>query len=177
MKNNMTFITAAVLLLTSASVYAEDAEDAYGVRANARLTGLEEVPAIITDSFGRARFEIFADRIEYTLNIVRLDAPIRFAHIHIGQKGVNGGVSAFLCNNTNPSVPAGTPACPQTGRVRGTLTTDSVIGPAAQGIAAADIDGLIEALLSGIAYVNVHSDAFPAGELRGQIRARNYKYD
>ena len=174
MKKLFALTLTIVAMLAASPAMADD--EPRGVRARARLTGLQEVPAIITDSFGRARFEIFADRIEYTMNIIRLDAPIRFAHIHIGQRGVNGGVSAFLCNNTNPSVPPGTPACPQTGIVRGTIYADGVIGPAAQGIGAQDIDGLIEALLSGIAYVNVHSDAFPAGELRGQINVRSRKH-
>ena len=172
MKKTVALVVASFAMMASMSARADDKPA--GIRANARLTGLQEVPAIITDSFGRARFEIFADRIEYTLNIIRLDAPVRFAHIHIGQRGVNGGVSAFLCSTTNPSVPPGTPACPQTGKVSGTLKADGVIGPANQGISAGDIDRLIQALLSGIAYVNVHSDAFPAGELRGQIRPRAY---
>ena len=142
-----------------------------GLRATAQLSGLEEVPAILTDGFGRARFEIFADRIEYRLSIGALEGPVRFAHIHIGQRGANGGVAAFLCNNTNPSVPEGTPACPQRGVVRGTIRSADVIGPADQGVVAADLDALIQAILSGVAYVNVHSDAFPPGELRGQIEA------
>ena len=38
-----------------------------------------------------------------------------------------------------------------------------------QGILAGEIEKLIEATMRGITYVNVHTERFPAGELRGQI--------
>lgn len=90
------------------------------------------------------------------------------AHIHFGQFAVNGGISVFLCSNlTDP--PPGTPACPNSGTVSGTLTAASVIGPAGQGIAAGEFEELVEAIDAGIAYVNVHTTMFPTGEIRGQL--------
>ena len=174
MKYVFSTIVATMALAVAAQATANPPS---GVRAKARLTGLEEVPAVITDGFGHARFRIFADRIEYRMRIGFLEGPVRFAHIHIGQKGANGGVAAFLCSTTNPDVPAGTPTCPQSGVVRGTLRADDVLGPAGQGIDAGDLDGLIQAILSNVAYVNVHSDRFPSGELRGQIKARRIGKD
>ena len=52
----------------------------------------------------------------------------------------------------------------------GTVASDNVIGPAGQGIAAGEFDEMIRAIRSGATYVNVHSNAFPGGELRGQVR-------
>ena len=39
-----------------------------------------------------------------------------------------------------------------------------------QGVAPGEFDELIRAIRAGVAYVNVHSSTFPAGEVRGQLR-------
>jgi hypothetical protein len=44
-----------------------------------------------------------------------------------------------------------------------------VIGPAGQGIAAAEYEELLAAIRAGTAYVNVHSSTYGLGEIRGQI--------
>jgi hypothetical protein len=94
---------------------------------------------------------------------------VKFAHIHFAQRGVNGGVAAFLCGGGDK------PACPQEGEVTGTIDANDVVGPAAQGIAGAtattpgEIDELIAAMKVGATYANVHTDLFENGEIRGQI--------
>lgn len=99
-----------------------------------------------------------------------LDAAVTVANIHVGQVGVNGGISVFLCSNL-ADPPAGIPACPLPGgTVRGTLTTASVVGPATQNIGTGDFAKLLQAMCVGATYVNVHSADFAAGEIRGQIR-------
>ena len=44
-----------------------------------------------------------------------------------------------------------------------------VIGPDGQGIAPGEFSKVIEAIRSGVTYVNVHSMKFPPGEIRGQV--------
>jgi CHRD domain len=39
----------------------------------------------------------------------------------------------------------------------------------AQGISAGDIAGLIRAIRTGLAYVNIHTVLSPAGEIRGDV--------
>jgi hypothetical protein len=92
------------------------------------------------------------------------------AHIHFSPRGVNGGISAFLCTNLGNG-PSGTPACPGTssGTISGTITAAKIIGPAAQNIAAGQFGRLLNAIKNNVAYANVHSSMFPAGEIRGQI--------
>lgn len=142
------------------------------VKAN--LVGFQEVPAVSSPCEGqfRARISNAGSQIEFELSYQNLEGNVQQAHIHFGQKGVNGGVSIFLCSNLN-NAPAGTPLCPgpNSGTVTGTRQAASVIGGAvAQGIAAGELAELIEAIHAGKAYANVHSDKFPAGECRGQIR-------
>jgi hypothetical protein len=54
-------------------------------------------------------------------------------------------------------------------RITGVITAADVIGPGAQGVAAGELDELIEALRDGVAYANVHSTLWPGGEIRSQL--------
>jgi hypothetical protein len=45
----------------------------------------------------------------------------------------------------------------------------NVIGPAAQGIDLGQLDELVAAIDSGMAYCNIHSSRWAAGEARGQL--------
>jgi hypothetical protein len=130
---------------------------------SAKLKGFSEVPSVSTEASGRFKAEVDNNEITFTLRYSDLEAPVKFAHIHFAQKDVNGGVAAFLCGG------GGKPPCPQSGEVRGTVTANDVIGPSEQGIAAGEIDELIDAMDSEKTYANVHSDKFPSGEIRGQI--------
>lgn len=136
-----------------------------------QLIGWQEVPSVSTVARGFfwAKLDEKARLITFTLKYDPLEGAVQQAHIHVGQRHTNGGVSVFLCSNLG-NAPAGTPACPVgPAEVTGTLADTSVIGPAAQGVAPGEFDELIRAIRSGSAYVNVHSDKFPAGEIRGQL--------
>jgi len=61
-------------------------------------------------------------------------------------------------------------ALPASGTVTGQVTAASVVGPTGQGIAVGNFAAVIAAIQSNTAYANVHSTAFPAGEIRGQVR-------
>src|SRR5918999_521127 len=67
--------------------------------------------------------------------------------------------------------PPGTPPCPpDPGTVSGTITAAQVVNTAAQqGIAAGELDELIDAIRDGWTYANVHSTLAPSGEARGQL--------
>ncbi len=144
---------------------------------------LEGAPGGPVSSAASGEFEATIDdatqTISYTLTYSGLEGDVRQGHIHFGQRSVNGGISAWLCETTfNPS-PTGpaTPDCPQSGTVTGTLGTADVVGPTGQGIAAGEFGELAAALRAGRAYANVHSTKFPGGEVRGQINDANQKDD
>ncbi len=162
-------IFATGLTLSAASALA-DRE----MEFKARLKGVNEVPSVSTGASGR--FEVEIDRRSgegrWKLRYDGLEGNVLQAHIHFGQKDVNGGVSVFLCSNLpSPPTPPGTQTCPPSpAKIEGTFTAANVIGPANQGIAAMELDELIRAMRQGATYVNVHSHLFPGGEIRGQIK-------
>lgn len=139
----------------------------------ARLGGLEEVPPVSTSGFGA--FSALVDSREqvlrYELSYDDLEGgDVLFAHIHFGRPGTNGGVIAFLCSNVPPPVGVDTPLCPAPGEtLEGELEPADVIGPEDQGIAPGEANEALRALRDGAGYVNVHTSAFPNGEIRGQI--------
>jgi CHRD domain len=135
------------------------------------MSGFEEVPAVSTGASGEFSARISHDETEiaYELSYSGLEGNVTQAHIHIGQAGVNGGVSVFLCGTAVSPGPPGTQTCPQSGTVTGTLTASNVIGPAGQGVSAGEFAELVRAIRAGATYANVHSSKFPGGEVRAQI--------
>ncbi|MCE3287308.1 MAG: hypothetical protein K0S64_914 [Gaiellaceae bacterium] len=128
------------------------------------------VSSVASGSF-TATIDDDAAEIDFTLTFADLEAPVLFAHIHFGQRSVNGGVAAFLCGG------GGKPACPQSGTVTGTIVPADVVGPTGQGIAAGEFGELVAAIRAGRTYANVHSTKFPAGEVRGQINDDDQRDD
>jgi len=134
---------------------------------HARLRGFDEVPAVSTTGSGEFRAKINNDEsaIEYELSYDNLEGTtVNAAHIHVGQQGVNGGVSAFLCGG------GGKPLCPLSGTVAGVIFAADVVGPVAQGVAPGELAELMDAILGGVAYVNVHTNKHPTGEIRGHVQ-------
>jgi hypothetical protein len=147
-----------------------------GDRAKLRtsLSGYEEVPAVSSTGGGdfRAAIDRHSDTIQYRLSFSGIEGNTLQSHIHLGQKGVNGGITVFLCSNLGNG-PAGTQPCPQSGTIEGTITPADVLSPSpTQGLAAGEFDELVRALRAGVTYVNVHSSTSPGGEIRGQIENR-----
>jgi CHRD domain-containing protein len=178
MKTNTTWLTSGLfavltMLLGLSRAYAWFLPNSFG----AFLSGYEEVPPVFTGASGIVELQISSDRtsIQYTLSYAGLSSAVTQAHIHFGERPVNGGIIVFLCDNTGKA-PAGVPACPNSGTVTGTLAAADVNPPndpepvTSQGIAAGDFAGLLGAIDHSDAYANVHTNNFPAGEIRGWLR-------
>ena len=135
------------------------------------LSGGDEVPARDTQARGVAMFKLSADGTELHYRIIVANIENVFAaHIHCGTPGVNApiGVTLFM-------------GSPGGGSFNGPLISDSVTAPdVGNGCGWTSLDAVIEALESGNAYVNAHTDDgaappntgpgdFPGGEIRGQV--------
>jgi hypothetical protein len=132
-----------------------------------RLSGYQEVPTLSVSGTGEfsAQLTQGGTALEYTLTYTDLTGPASAAHIHLGKRAIAGGVIAFLCGGGEQD------PCPgASGSVSGTIEAADVIGPADQGIAEMEFEELVQAMRTRAAYVNVHTEAFPDGEIRGQIR-------
>jgi hypothetical protein len=163
-------LCVALGALSGGAALAHGGHDDDDDQAKARLSSYQEVPALSTAAAAVFKARLAPGRISYELSYRGLESDATQAHIHFGQKSVNGGIAVFLCSNLGNG-PAGTQACPlRAGTVSGTIVADNVIGPAGQGIAAGQFDEFVRALRAGATYVNVHTTTFGGGEVRGQIR-------
>lgn len=139
------------------------------------LSGYEEVPSVSTGASGEFKARISNDesQIEWELSYSDLEGSVQQAHIHLGNVGVNGGISVFLCTNLGNG-PAGIQPCPPPpATISGTIMAADVVGPAGQGLNPGEINELIRAMRAGATYVNVHSTMWPGGEIRSQIDGNN----
>jgi hypothetical protein len=169
-------VVLAVLALAVVAIAASVALAGQGNRPfRASLDGYQEVvgPGSIS-TVGQGTFEARVNpdamTITFTLRYT-LENPATQAHIHFAQEHVGGGVIAFLCGGgSKPPCPPGT-----TGEatVTGVITAADIIGPAGQGIEPGSFAEAVRAMNAEATYANIHSDRWPAGEIRGQIRADN----
>jgi hypothetical protein len=112
----------------------------------ATLNGAQEVPAVMTPATGKGAIVVDSATKEILVAVVTFSGITTptVSHIHTGAPGVSGGISIGLTLGTNvATAPAGT-----------VLT-----------------DQQYQDLLAGNLYFNVHSSAYTAGEIRGQIAA------
>ena len=131
------------------------------------LSGTHEVPAISTPAAEGICAALISDD-ESSINVIALYSGLQGtalqAHFHIGQSGVNGGIVIHLCGS------GGKAACPAAGTLNMTVGAADVVALPAQGIEAGELAEVIRAIRRGLVYMNVHTDVFPGGEVRGQLQ-------
>ena len=176
MKSSRVALLAGVAALLAISN--QDVARANGARSlRAALHGFEEPPSVSSTGSGEFRAKISPDEtsFDYELSFEDLEGDVTQAHIHLGQRGVNGGISIWLCGTTALPGPPGTPSCggPRSGTASRTVTAADVIGPNGQGIAPGEFAEVLAAMREGVTYANVHSTRNPPGEIRGQIKGQD----
>ena len=122
---------------------------------HADLSGLQEVPPNASPATGTFDGVLSGGPgswvLTYTNSMTGLLAPCSDSHIHMAPAGTNGGVVHHYDNK-----PIG-------------QTTAVWSGDWRFDDAAPLTDALANAIIAGNTYSNVHSQAFPGGEIRGQI--------
>lgn len=163
--SKLSIVTALALAFAAPSAFAEE-------KVKVRLVGFQEVPSVSTPGHGTFEAEInkAGTHIDWTLTYADMQADVLQAHIHFGQRHVNGGIVLWLCKTTQTSAPANTATCtPREGTFTGTFTGDDVQTVTAQGIAAGELGEVIAAIRAGVAYANVHTAQSTGGEIRAQL--------
>ena len=135
------------------------------------LTGALENPPVATAGSGRAefRFDPATNTIQFKLRVANLNDVVA-AHIHVGAMRQNGPVVVNLFgagvrfNRITPGDDVGGEQV----IAEGTITPADIIArpPGFDGQMAT----LVARLRQQRAYVNVHTRAFPGGEIRGELR-------
>ena len=150
-------LAAGATLLQAGAASAQTA-----VVMRATLTGGEEAPSpVLSGAVGVAEVAIDAVNLEIAvrLRVFNLPNPSTASHIHIGAKGLSAPVVIDF--------PIGTG---RTGDF--TLTFRVHEGSAFHARPEIGINTFadaLQAIAGGNAYVNVHTTAFPSGEIRGQL--------
>jgi hypothetical protein len=162
-----TLLLSIVFLAAAAPIHAQ------GGTAITRLRAFEEVPALSTPGGGFFTATINEDgtEVSWELRYFNLEGSVTQAHLHFAQRGVNGRIVVFLCSNLGNG-PFGTQICPAgNGTISGTFRAIDVTGGAAvQGIAPGELFSVLRGMRAGVVYANVHTSAFPEGEIRGQVQ-------
>jgi hypothetical protein len=165
MKKLLTTVGLASLLASNfAGLAVADDNQGRGPNVKAFLNGYQEVPSISTHGKGLFRAKLKdPNTLEYTLSFSDLEGPPTEAHIRFGQFGVRGGVIANLCGDGIK------PACTAGQDMTGTITAADILDLPAQGIEAGNFEEALRAIRSGNTYVDVNSEVWEDGEIRGQI--------
>jgi hypothetical protein len=135
------------------------------VTVTAQLSGAEEptvggVPGVITGANGNATVTVdrTTQRITYRVNVFNLPTGLNASHIHVGTPGQGGPIILNFNITQNIS---------NDFSFSGELTAADIVPRAAQGVQS--FDDVMTAIASGVTYVNVHTQANPGGEIRGQL--------
>ena len=131
-----------------------DGNDNQTTFSAAPLAGTSEVPARTTAAGGTASFTAEATTVSFSLEL-RSISGVTGAHLHSGAPGSSGPVRVDLYTG------------PVTGSVSGKLVEGTFTEAHLRGIT---LGQLLNEMSNGTAYVNVHTTAFPDGEVRAQVR-------
>ena len=122
------------------------------------LAGANEVPPVDTDASGSASFSLneAGDELSYEVSVQNIEDAVA-AHIHCAPEDANGPVGVTLYS--------GDPVSSDGVLAEGTITEPDQDNDCGW----QSLEDVLDALRSDHTYVNVHTEANPPGEIRGQI--------
>jgi len=161
----ITVLIAATITMVSALTFSNNIVLAQNEKFNAKLSGQEEVPPVQTTASGMAWFKPMQDKVWFKLNVTNMQGVTQ-AHIHTGKQDENGPPVVTLYKSDTPQ--------PINGKLAyGNITANLLEGP----MKGKQISDLATAMSNGSTYVNVHTEKYPNGEIRGQIMIANSTSD
>jgi hypothetical protein len=141
-------VIAAMLAMASAAYGG-------GLKFETELSGAEEVPPVVTEGQGEAKFESDGTIVEYELKWNDLSTGAFAAHIHCGVTGMNGPVGVTLFAGM--------------GDTQGEVVNTFTAADPGNACGWEDLADVIGAMATDAAYVNIHTTQHPGGEVRGQV--------
>lgn len=153
------FMTLALTFGVLAGGVASAQAQVYTLTAS--LSGADETPAALnTGAFGTATItlDVGARSLSYRIDVFNLPSGVTASHIHVGGVGTTGPVIVNFAPPLTASNDFG---------FSGTVPEAQWVVRTDQGIRSGD--DVIQAILGGNTYVNVHSSANAGGEVRGRL--------
>ena len=143
MKNTLKLFAILAVIFTTVSCSSDDDNNTPdpNVVYEATLTGANEVPANSSTSKGSATLTFNKDTKIFTVKVTHDIATPVGGHIHMGAVGENGAVIFPFTSLTSPI-----------SYTSEALTEEQIV-----------------ILNNGLYYVNIHTEAFPGGEIRGNL--------
>jgi hypothetical protein len=144
---------------TTSQVQAQLPQQIVGFYAN--LSGNEEVPPTESNATGLSVF-LFnneSSQVSYLVNTTGLE-KISQSHIYNGSAGINGEAVAPLSDEKSVDDEKNSSIMFQ-----GEIKKDDLHGT----LDGKQIEDLVTLMSNGSAYVNIHTDQYPDGEIRGQL--------
>ncbi len=128
------------------------------------MTGESQPKPVKTNANGVALFMQAGENIRYVLLVSKLE-DVTEAHIHMGKKGQSGSVVVWLYPSPKATKPQQFTGEFNGVLASGTFNSSDLAGP----LKGKSMAQLASVIVSGEAYVNVHTKQYPEGEIRGQI--------
>ena len=156
----MYIIVATLAVIATSFVATQQIQAQEGKMIITFLSGKDEVPPTESNASAWAKFQSVDNdsHLSYGVSIVGLK-EITGAHIHKGSEGQNGDIVTVL--SEAKSAEGGN----ETISLNGNITKDGLQGP----LKGKEVSDLVSLMRNGSVYVNVHTNEYKDGVIRGQI--------
>ena len=157
---SMYTIVATLAVIATSFVLTQQIQAQDGKMIITFLSGKDEVPPTESNASAWAKFQSVDNdsQLSYWVSIIGLK-EITGAHVHKGSDGQNGDIVAVL--SEAKSAEGGN----ETISLKGNITKDGLQGP----LEGKEVSDLVSLMRNGSAYVNVHTNEYNDGIIRGQI--------
>ncbi len=158
---SMYTIVATLAVIATSFVLTQQIQAQDGKMIITFLSGKDEVPPTESNASAWAKFQSVDNdsQLSYWVSIIGLK-EITGAHVHKGSDGQNGDIVAVL-SEAKSAEEGGN----ETISLKGNITKDGLQGP----LEGKEVSDLVSLMRNGSAYVNVHTNEYKDGVIRGQI--------